>query len=105
MSSDSVKRLDAARNYYQAIKQPQSTEYGSELEDIKSELKILNDENAYKAKVITNATGSPYLPDQSFYDKDVVYNSAEETSWKEVKSYDQLYNKTVNLNLKKLNII
>ena len=105
MSSDSIKRLDTARNYYKSIQKVQSTEYGSDLEDIKSELKILNDENAYKTTVITNATGSPYLPDQNFYNKNVVYNSDEETSWKEVKSYDQLYNKSTNFNLKKLNII
>jgi hypothetical protein len=103
--SDSVKRLEAARIMYKSQERPELNRSERELNDIKNEISILNDENAYRTKVITNATGSPYLTDQTYYLKDVVYNSAEETSWKEVPSYDELYNKTAVFNLKKLNII
>lgn len=105
MSSDSIKRLEAQRSYYKAIDSKSSDSMSRELVNIKNELKILNDERAIEERVITNKTGSPYLQDQEFYLRDAVYNSPEETSWKEVKSYDELYSKTVNLNMKKLNII
>ena len=103
--SDSVKRLEAARIMYKAQERSDLTRSEREMSAIKNELTILNNENAYRSKVITNATGSPYLTDQTYYLKDVVYNSEEETNWKEVKSYDELYNKTAAYNLKKLNII
>lgn len=66
---------------------------------------ILNDENALEERKITNATGSPYLSDAPFYLKNVLYNSVRETEWKEVKSFEETYNRQVEFNLKKLNII
>jgi hypothetical protein len=105
MSTDSIKRVDAMRASYKALETNNSSEYGRELQDIKTELKILNDENAYKSTAINNASGSPYLGDQSYFYKDVLYNSPDETSWKEVKSYDEIHNQFATFNLKKLNII
>jgi hypothetical protein len=54
---------------------------------------------------ITNATGSPYLSDQSFQLKEVFFNSPAETQWKEVKSYEATRNISAFTNLKKLNIL
>jgi hypothetical protein len=54
---------------------------------------------------ITNAKGSPYLSDQSFHLKEVLYNSPAETEWKEVKSYEATRNISAFTNLKKLNIL
>jgi hypothetical protein len=90
---------------YKAV-EPQSMSSESRvLNNIKNELMILNDENALEEKKITNATGSPYLSDAPFYLKNVLYNSAKETEWKEVKSYEETYNRQTEFNLKKLNII
>lgn len=104
MSSDALKILESNRNYYRSQNTVSKSETERELKEIKNELQILNETQASSAPV-TNATGSPYLSDQEFSLKNIIYNSSEETSWKEVKSYDELYQKTSTYNLKKLNII
>lgn len=104
MSSDSLKVLEANRNYYRAQNTVSNSETERQLKEIKNELQILNDNQASNAP-ITNATGSPYLSDQEFSLKNIIYNSPDETSWKDVKSYEEMYNKTATYNLKKLNII
>jgi len=110
MSSDGVNRINLMRNLYQAKNQSNSSsEVVRELQAIKNEISIANDEILSGQKVITNATNSPYLPDQIFYRKDVVYNSPEETSWKKVDSVEEVKRKQdekyIDSNRKKLNII
>jgi hypothetical protein len=70
-----------------------------------SELTEETSEACEAAPVITNATGSPYLSDQSFQLKQVLFNSPAETQWKEVKSYEETRNISAFTNLKKLNIL
>jgi hypothetical protein len=105
MSSDALSRIIANRSLYKTYEKPGSTETERQLNAIKGELVVLNNENAYKNQAISNATGSPYLKDQDFYKSDVLYNSAEETEWKEVKTYEEQYDRVASFNLKKLNII
>jgi hypothetical protein len=86
-----------------------NSEIVRELQKIKNEAIIANDERARGDNSITNATKSPYLTDQTFYKKDIVYNSAEETSWKNVKTSDEVsleaQEKYLEANRRKLNII
>ncbi len=105
MSNESIRRIDGLRSFYKSSESNSNDSIERELREVKHELKILNDENAIKDDKITNALNSPYLPDKDFFYKDVIYNSESEGKWKEVKSYESLYNGTINLNLKKLNII
>lgn len=107
MSTDALKRLDFARTAYQAAQSTSSaSDVVRELQEIKNEVKIANDENASAADPITNALHSPYLPDQKFYKKDVVLNSSEETMWKkELPSYEEVHSRLVSYNLKRLNIL
>lgn len=70
-----------------------------------SELAEEISEAAKEAPAITNATGSPYLSDQNFQLKEVLFNSPAETQWKEVKSYEATRNISAFTNLKKLNIL
>ena len=109
MNSDGITRLNFLRQLYQAKETGSSSEVVRELQKIKNEVQISNDEKIREDNTITNATKSPYLPDQVFYKKDVVYNSAEETSWKDVKTSDQIEKETeekyLESNRRKLNII
>jgi hypothetical protein len=70
-----------------------------------SELTEETSEVCEVAPAITNATGSPYLSDQNFQLKQVLFNSPAETEWKEVKSFEQTRNISAFTNLKKLNIL
>ena len=107
MSTDSLKRIDMYRTQFKASQETAGTsEIVRELQEIKNEAQIANNEKALTDDPITNALHSPYLPDQKFYKKDVVYNSLEETMWKqELSSYEEVHSKLANYNLKKLNII
>ncbi|QDK41529.1 hypothetical protein DOM21_08705 [Bacteriovorax stolpii] len=105
--TDGVRKLDLLRGFYRAQARASGSE-SSELKEIASELKIANELKAQEEVEITNATGSPYLQDQSWQKKGVLLGSAEETDWKKVKSYEEAHDKTLPLsreNLKKLNII
>ncbi len=104
--TDKVIRLDLLRSFYRAESRLKGND-NLELKDIANELKIANDLKASDDDAeISNATGSPYLQDQRFQRKNVLFGSAEETDWKTVKSYEETRNKTlVFTNLKKLNIL
>lgn len=110
--SDSIKRIDAFRTLFNARNTQSYSNLGEELRDIKTELKIANQENALAQdannakELIGIATSSPYLSDQPFYNKDRLYNSPKETSWKDVRSEDENRQAAYNImKLKKLNII
>lgn len=109
MSSDGITRINFLRQLYQSKESGSSSEVVRELQKVKNELKIANDERVRENKQITNATNSPYLPDQVFYKKDVIYNSEAETSWREVKSREQVEKETqetfLESNRRKLNVI
>lgn len=109
MNSDGITRINFLRNLYQSKESGSSSEMVRQLQEIKNEIKISNDEKIREETPVTNATKSPYLPDQIFFKKDVVYNSAEETKWKEVKSADEvqkdLEESYIESNKRKLNII
>lgn len=109
MNSDGITRINFLRQLYQSKETGSGSEVVRELQKIKNEVKISNDEKVRDDSAITNATKSPYLPDQLFYKKEVVYNSAEETSWKDVKTADQIEQETeekyLESNRRKLNII
>jgi hypothetical protein len=109
MSYDGINRINFLRKAYQAEVSGSSSEVVRELQKIKNEIRITNEENARDNDTITSATKSPYLTDQKFYKKDVVYNSAEEIKWKEVKSADQVEKETqenfLESNRRKLDII
>jgi hypothetical protein len=109
MNSDGITRINFLRQLYQSQDSGSGSEVVRELQKIKNEVKIANDEKVRDDSTITNATKSPYLPDQMFYKKDVVYNSAEETKWKDVKTADQVEQETqenyLESNRRKLNII
>lgn len=87
--NDPIRRINMLRAFHTGREAGSSSEVTRELKQIKGELRILNDENARKTTPITNATNSPYLPDQSFQTPGVVFNSTEETEWKEVKTAEQ----------------
>ncbi|MDO9182535.1 MAG: hypothetical protein Q7U04_09000 [Bacteriovorax sp.] len=109
MNSDGISRLNFLRQLYETKTNGNSSEVVRELQQIKTEVKIANDERVRDDAPLTNATKSPYLPDQMFFKKDVVYNSAEETKWKDVKTSDQVEKETqenyLESNLRKLNVI
>lgn len=107
MSTDALKRIDSLRTQYQANQSnTTASDVVKELQQIKNEVMIANDINASTDEPITNALHSPYLPDQNFYKKTVVLDSAEETMWKnDLPSYEDVHGKLVEYNLKKLNII
>lgn len=96
-----MKRVQMLRSFHNSRESGSSSETVRELKQIKSELRIINDENSRKSAPITNATNSPYLADQSFQSPHVIFNSEQETQWKEVKSPEQLRQEV----LRKLNII
>jgi len=109
MNSDGITRINFLRQLYQSQESGSSNEVVRELQKIKAEAVIANDERARDNSTITNATKSPYLTDQAFYRKDIVYNSAEETNWKNVKTSDEVsleaQEKYLEANRRKLNII
>ncbi|MBC7712032.1 MAG: hypothetical protein H7177_01745 [Rhizobacter sp.] len=94
------------RNLYKAQTPYSSDEQVRELRNIANEIKISNDLNTASEDKITSATGSPYLKDQPFYNKEVVLGSNKETDWREVKSYEEAKNEVLIFkNLRRLNII
>ena len=101
MSNDAMRRIQTLRTFHYGRQGGSSSEMVRELQQIKSELRILNDESAKKTEPITNATNSPYLTDQNFHNPAVILNSPTETEWKEVKSAEQLRQEV----LRKLNIV
>jgi len=107
MSTDALKRIDGLRTQYRASQTTSNaSDVVKELQQIKNEVMIANDERASAEEPITNALHSPYLTDQKFYKRDVVKDSAEETLWKkDLPSYDDVHGKLVEYNLKKLNIL
>lgn len=109
MSSDGITRINFLRKLYQSKETGSSSEEVRELQQIKNELKISNDEKTRDNNLITNATNSPYLQDQLSYKKDVIYNSTEETSWREVKTAEQTQEQArasyLQSKLRRLNII
>jgi hypothetical protein len=107
MSTDALKRLDGIRSFYQSSQtNTTSSDVVKELQQIKNEAMIANDERASAEEPITNALHSPYLTDQKFYRRDVIKDSAEEILWKkDLPSYEDVHGKLVEYNLKKLNII
>ena len=109
MNSDGITRINFLRQLYQSQETGSSNEVVRELQKIKTEAVIANDDRVRDDNPITNATKSPYLTDQVFYRKDVVYNSAEETSWKNVKTSEEVsleaQDKYLEANRRKLNII
>jgi hypothetical protein len=109
MNSDGITRINFLRQLYQSKETGSGSEVVRELQKIKNEVKITNDEKVRDDNTVTNATKSPYLPDQMFFKKDVVYNSAQETSWQDVKTADQVEKDTqeafLESNRRKLDII
>ncbi len=104
--SDSIKKIQVMRAYYKTQEAGSSSEVVRELKQIKNEIRMSNDLNAEDEKPITNATHSPYAPDQPGFNKEVVYNSTEETDWKKVRSYEESKREAfVFTNLKRLNIL
>lgn len=101
-----IKRVDLLRNLYRSQGSGSNDRTVSELKEIKSELKIANDMKAREEDAITNASSSPYLKDQPWYNKDVIAGTEKETDWREVKSYEEAKNEVLIFrNLRKLNII
>lgn len=109
MNSDGINRINFLRKLYASKESGSSSEQVRVLQQIKNEIKITNDEKVRDNREVTNASGSPYLPDQMFYRKDVVYNSPEETSWRNVKTSEQAQSDAqvayLESNRRKLNII
>ena len=107
--ADSISRLNLMRSLYQSQTPTSSSEVVRTLNEIKNELRITNEENARDQKAVNSATGSPYLPDQDFYKKETVYNSPQETEWKNVPTAEQVEKDTeekfIESNKRKLNII
>lgn len=102
---DSIKKVDFLRSYYRANTASSGSEVVRELKEIKNELRVANNMRADDVTP-TNATGSPYLNDQTFQLQNVLFNSPRETEWKEVPSYEQTReNALVFRNLKKLNVL
>jgi len=109
MNSDGINRINLMRSLYKSKEVGSASEMVRQLQDIKNELKIANDENIRKEEPITNATNSPYLTDQPSFKKDVLYGSPAEIEWKNVKSEIDLEKEReeqfTESNKKKLNII
>lgn len=109
MNSDGITRLNLMRGLYKTKEVGSSSEMVRQLQEIKNELKIANDENIRKEEPITNATRSPYLGDQPSFKKEVIFGSPAEVEWKEVKSAEELEREReeqfAESNKRKLNII
>jgi hypothetical protein len=103
---NNIKKVDTLRNNYKAQTPYSSDEQVRELRNIANEIKVSNDLAAGSNDKVNNATGSPYLKDQPFYNKDVILGSTKETDWREVKSYEEAKNEVLIFkNLRRLNII
>lgn len=109
MNSDGITRINLMRSLYKSKEVGSANEMVRQLQEIKNELKIANDEAIRKEDPITNATNSPYLTDQPSFKKDVIYGSSAEVEWKEVKSAEEIEKERdeqfTESNKKKLNII
>lgn len=110
--SDSIKRITTLRSLYNAKNTQLTSSTNEELREIKTELKIANEERALGQDtnevktLIGSATSSPYLSDQPYYNKERLYNSPKEDSWKDIRSADENRQAAYNLmKLKRLNII
>lgn len=110
--SDPIRKIDIMRTLYNAQNTQTKENVGDELKQIKTELRIANDmkptgEASGDVKTLVgSASGSPYLTDQPYYNKNVIYNSPAETSWKDVRSEEDNRRAAYNAwNLKKLNIM
>lgn len=106
---DGINRINFLRSMYQTNSNRYASEETVELEQIKNELIILNDENAKSNYSVNNNTNSPYLPDQNYYNKDLILGSEKETDWRKVKTEEQAkitaQIEYLKSNQKKLNII
>lgn len=103
---DSIKKVDFLRSFYRAQGGVSHNELVREIKELKNEIHIANDIKAEGDAKPTNATGSPYLQDQPFQLKNVLFNSPQETEWKDVPSYEQTRENALAFrNLKKLNIL
>jgi|GEM_PF-728360 len=109
MNSDGITRINLMRSLYKSKEVGSSSEMVRQLQEIKNELKITNDENIRKEEPISNATNSPYLTDQPSFKKDVIYGSPAEVEWKIVKSEAELEKEReeqlAESNKRKLNVI
>lgn len=105
--TDSITKLNLMRSFYRAQESSTGREDVRELKQIKNELKLANDLSASsKDEAKTNATNSPYAPDQPNILKEVIYNSPEETDWKKVRTYEESRREAfVFKNLRRLNIL
>ena len=112
--SDSIRKLDILRSFHKAQNAKSYDNIGEELKAIKTELQLANDlkylgetsGTSAPGNITSNATQSPYLEDQPYYNKEVRYNSERETDWKQVRSEEDNRRAAFNFrNLKKLNII
>lgn len=112
--SESIKRINILRTIYNAKNDHTNTNVADELKQIKTELKIANDERAISGgsnnsddtvDAIIN-TKSPYLEDQPYFKKELLYNSTKETDWKQVRSEEENNRAAYNAQkLRRLNII
>lgn len=110
--SDPIRKIDILRSLYNTQSAQTKENIGEELKQIKTELRIANDVKATEEAsadvktLVGSASGSPYLTDQPYYNKNVIYNSPAETSWKDVRSEEENRKAAYNAwNLKKLNIM
>lgn len=109
--SDPIRKVQIMRTLYNAGSKL-NLNLADELNEIKTELKIANELSADAAEAqssVNSATGltsSPYLQDQKFHLKEVLYNSPKEADWKEVRSEEDNRRAAYNArNLRKLNIL
>ena len=101
-----IAKINLLRNAYNALNGSSDSEIVRELKRLKSEVQVSNALKATEDTPINSATNSPYLEDQPFYNKETLYNSKQETDWKEVRSYEEQKREAlVFRNLKRLNIL
>lgn len=106
--SGPIKQVDIFRNLRRAEAKigGSSSETVKELREIKGEIQVTNDLKAAEINSQQILTASPYLNDQSYYNKETIYNSDKETDWKNVRSHEEnLREALVYKTLKRLNII
>lgn len=103
MAIDGLQRITQLRQRYQAQEAASTSEVVRELREVKTELKVLNDMNEnLVAEKITSATNSPYLPDQIWYKKEVVFGSPEESKWQKPQDYKEDRDQVSRESIKKL---
>ena len=99
-----VKRVEILRNLYKAQQGDSFNGLERSIKNAVIELKVANDMQA--SKQVASANNSPYLTDQPYYNPEVVFNSSQETEWREVKTFEETRKDAlVFRNLKRLNII